>query len=147
MLGLFWLGMLVGMIVIELVTLGLTTIWFAGGALAAFLVNLAGGGLLLQILVFFLVSIVMLIFTRPLAQKYININRVKTNAESLIGNTGIVTDEIDNLRENGAVKINGQEWTARAVDGSRIEKDKIVIIEDINGVKLMVKERKMEVEK
>ena len=109
-----WLVLLVIFLAVELATMGLTTIWFAGGALAAFLVSLAGGSLTLQVVVFIAAAVILLIFTRPFAVKYINQNRVKTNADSLIGETAVVTEAIDNLAGAGQVRVNGQIWTARS---------------------------------
>lgn len=142
--GIVWLAILIIMVVIEIVTLGLTTIWFAGGALVAFISSLLGAGLPIQIVLFILVSLLLLLGTRPLAVKYFNKDRVKTNAESLIGTVGIVMQEIDNLHAQGMVQVNGQEWTARSTDDTVIEKGKEVLIEEIRGVKLIVKEKKME---
>lgn len=142
--GIVWLAILIIMVVIEIVTLGLTTIWFAGGALVAFIASLLGAGLPIQVVLFILVSLLLLLGTRPLAVKYFNKDRVKTNAESLIGTVGIVMQEIDNLHAQGMVQVNGQEWTARSTDDTVIEKGKEVLIEEIRGVKLIVKEKKME---
>lgn len=145
MMGIIWLAILVVMVIIEIITLGLTTIWFAGGALVAFVASLLGAGLPVQIVLFVVVSFLLLLGTRPFAMKYFNKDRVKTNAESLIGTCGIVLEEIDNLHASGTVQVNGQEWSARSVDDSPISKGKEVQIEEISGVKLIVKEKeKME---
>lgn len=137
--GIFWLAVLIIMAVIEIVTLGLTTIWFAGGALVAFIASLLGAGLPIQIILFIVVSLLLLIGTRPIAVKYFNRDRVKTNAESLIGDSGIVKEEINNLQATGMVQVNGQEWSARSADDTIIEAGKEVLIEEISGVKLIVK--------
>lgn len=137
--GLFWLIVIVVMAIIEIITLGLTTIWFAGGALVAFLANLFGAGLPVQIVLFIVVSFLLLAFTRPFAVKYINKGKVPTNAESLIGKSAIVLEEINNLKAQGAASVNGQEWTARSVEDTVIAKDTVVEIVEIKGVKLMVK--------
>ncbi len=139
--GIFWLAVLIIMAVIEIVTLGLTTIWFAGGALVAFIASLLGAGLPIQIILFIVVSLLLLIGTRPIAVKYFNRDRVKTNAESLIGDSGIVKEEINNLQATGMVQVNGQEWSARSADDTIIEAGKEVLIEEISGVKLIVKEK------
>lgn len=138
-----WMILLVMFLITEFVTLGLTTIWLAGGALAAFFVSMAGGSLGIQILVFLVVTIVLLIVTRPFAVKYINQNRVKTNADSLIGKTAVVTEKIDNLAGTGQAQVAGQFWTARAKeeDGIILEGTRVKIVE-ISGVKLMVEPQK-----
>ena len=92
-----WLVILAVLLGIEIATLGLTTIWFAGGALIAFLVSLTGAPLWSQIAVFIAVSVLLLIFTRPIALKYMKKGASKTNVDSIPGQTGIVTHTIDNL--------------------------------------------------
>lgn len=138
-IGIIWLAIIVVMAIIEIITLGLTTIWFAGGALVAFIASLFGVSLPIQIVLFVIVSLVLLAFTRPFAVKFVNKNRTRTNAESLIGKSAIVLEDINNLKAEGAVSVNGQEWTARAADDTVITKDTVVEIVEIKGVKLMVK--------
>lgn len=136
-----WLALLVVLLAVEAVTLGLATIWFAGGALAGFILAIAGAGILLQIAVFCIVSVVLLLITRPAAVRWLNKDRIKTNAQSLVGDTAIVTEPIDNVENSGQVQVRGQYWTARAAeDCGTIQAGKRVIIKKISGVKLIVKE-------
>lgn len=136
----FWLVLLILCIGIEVLTLGLTTIWFAGGALVAAFATLLQAPIFVQIILFFLVSLLMLFFTRPIAVKYFNRDRVKTNVESMVGRQAIVTSEIDNLQAAGQVTVNGQEWSARSSDDRiRIPVGAVVIVVAINGVKLIVR--------
>ncbi len=139
MTTIYWLVGFVVLIGIEAATMALTTVWFAGGALAACLCSLAGAGIKVQLVVFVAVSFVLLIFTRPFAAKYINKSAPKTNADSLVGKKARVTEDIDNDAGTGAAVVGGQEWTARAYTPSRSYKtgDMVTIIE-IKGVKLMV---------
>lgn len=139
-ISIIWLVVLAILLVIEFLTLGLTTVWFAGGALVAFLVSLAGGPLWLQLLLFIAVSVVLLLFTRPLAVKYLNKDVQKTNVDSIPGQKGIVTATIDNLKAEGQVTIQRMEWTARAKNGNTIEKGKVVRVTAVEGVKLIVEE-------
>ncbi len=134
-----WLAVFVLLIVIELATTGLTTIWFAGGAVAGFIASMLGANVVIQAVVFFVVSIVLLIFTRPFAVRYINSNKTKTNIDGLIGQEALVLEEINNIRETGCARLEGKEWTARSVDDSVIPADTVVIVERIEGVKLIVK--------
>lgn len=135
----FWLALFIVLILIEIATLALTTVWFAAGALTATFISLAGGPLWLQIVLFVLISLVLLFFTRPYAVKYFNKGRVKTNLDEIIGKQVIVTEEINNLKGQGEVVINGLPWTARSAnDGCVIEKDRLVVINAINGVKVIV---------
>lgn len=136
-----WLILLILLILIEIATLGLTTIWFAGGALIAFIAALLGFDFVVQIILFFILSVILLIFTRPVAVKYFNSNRVPTNTESLIGTRAKVTEAIDNISNQGTVLINGLEWTARATDNRIIPAGAIVKIVKITGVKVIVEEQ------
>lgn len=139
-----WLILFIVLLVIEIFTMGLTTIWFAGGALAALLMAVIGFGLLVQAVVFLAVSVILLVMTRPIAVKYFNTERQKTNAESLIGLQAVVLQDVDTLHASGLVEVNGQEWSAKTdeADGY-IPKDSIVSIEGIQGVKLIVKAKEV----
>lgn len=137
----FWLVLFVILLIIEILTMGLTTIWFAGGALVAFVLAFVGFELPVQIIAFLLVSIALLIVTRPIALKFFNQERQKTNAESLIGQKAVVLETIDTLHGVGRVEVNGMEWSAKTDEPeSIIENGKVVVIEGIQGVKLIVKE-------
>ena len=137
--AIFWLALMIVLIIIEFATIGLFTIWFAAGALAAEIVSLFKGPLWLQIALFIVVSVVMLIYTRPFAMKYINRNRTKTNVDSMVGRQGIVTKPIDNIRGEGQVVVQGMEWTARSEKDDMIfDLDDIVEVRAVSGVKLIV---------
>lgn len=138
---LMWLIIVAVLLIVEAITVGLTTVWFAGGALVACIAAWLGFGIVVQILLFFGVSVVLLIFTRPLALRYMNRGVEKTNAESLLGTRAVVTQSIDNLAQTGQVRINDIDWMARsAEEGIKIPEKAIVEILDIQGVKLIVKE-------
>ena len=139
-----WLVILVALVVIELLTMGLTTVWFAGGALVATLASLLHLPVILQIILFLVVSALLLYFTRPIAVKYFNKDRVRTNAESLVGRQAIVISEIDNLQGIGQVNVGGMEWSARTkADGTVLPVGTVVIVLAIDGVKLIVEEKVM----
>lgn len=136
----FWLVLFVVLLIIEIFTMGLTTIWFAGGALVAIVLSFVGFGLPVQIIAFLLVSIALLVLTRPIALKFFNQERQKTNAESLIGQKAYVIETIDTLHGVGRVEINGMEWSAKTEDRMEtLESGTLVVIEGIQGVKLIVK--------
>ena len=138
MSAMYWLIIMLVLIVIEIATLGLTTIWFAGGCLAAFVTSVAGGSPVLQVMVFFIVSLILLFATRPIAVRYLNKGRTRTNVDSLIGQRAVVTKTIDNLKAEGEAEVNGQTWSARAAEeGHRIEAGTVVEICRISGVKLI----------
>ncbi len=141
-----WLVVFVACIVAEIISMGLTTIWFAGGALIAAVAAVIGTPLWIQILLFAVVSLVLLYFTRPIAVKYFNKDRVKTNAESLVGKQAIVISEIDNLQGIGQVTVGGQEWSARTTGGGiTLPVGSVVTVRSISGVKLMVEEKKQNI--
>ncbi len=136
----FWLVLLIVAIVAEVMTMGLTTIWFAGGALVAILAAVLHAPIWLQIVLFFLVSLLLLAFTRPVAVKYFNKDRVRTNVESMVGRQAVVTGEIDNIQGIGQVTLSGQEWSARSTDDRvRIPVGSVVDVVSVSGVKLIVK--------
>lgn len=139
-----WLVVLCVLLLIEIITLGLTTIWFAGGALVAFLVSLLGVNWVIQIVLFVVISIVLLIFTRPVAIRFLNNKRVATNVDSLIGKEARVTEKINNINGTGTIIVNGQEWTARAIDDANYEIGDQVVIKQISGVKALVTSKKEE---
>lgn len=137
----FWLIVFVACIAIEIITMGLATVWFAGGALVAAIGAAFGAPLLLQIILFTAVSLILLFSTRPIAVKYFNKDRVKTNAESLVGRQAIVISEINNLQGIGQVTVGGHEWSARSIkEGVTLPAGSVVMIRAISGVKLMVED-------
>ena len=142
---LIWLGALAVLLVAEAVTAGLTTIWFAGGALVAAVAAYFGAGSVLQFILFLVVSCMLLILLRPIAVRYFNKETTTTNAASLIGKNAVVIQEISNLDQTGKVRINDIEWTARTVqDGQKIPAGAVVNIREIRGVKLIVEKSEEE---
>ena len=136
-----WLAILAVLLVTEAITAGLTTIWFAGGALVAAVASYFGAGLITQLMLLLCVSLVLLIFTRPAAVKFMNKGVTKTNAESLIGRKAVVIQTIDNLAQTGQVRISDIEWMARtSSDGIVLPEKAVVIVKEIQGVKLIVEE-------
>ena len=142
-----WLAVLVVCVGIEIATMGLTTIWFAGGALVSAILAALNAPLWLQIVAFFVVSLILLYLTRPVAVKYFNKDRVKTNVESLIGRQAIVISEIDNLQGIGQVTVGGQEWSARSVkDDVQLPVGSVVVVRSVSGVKLIVEDKDLSAE-
>lgn len=135
---LFWLVVAVAFVIVEAMTMGLTTIWFAGGAIAALIVALLHGNMAVQIIVFFVVSILLLIPTRKLFVKKLQTGTEKTNVDALIGMTAVVTAEIRPFHM-GTVKLSGQEWSAVCKDETQvISEGSKVKVEAIEGVKAVV---------
>ena len=142
-----WLAVLVVCVGLEIATMGLTTIWFAGGALVSAILAALNAPLWLQIVAFFVVSLILLYLTRPVAVKYFNKDRVKTNVESLIGRQAIVISEIDNLQGIGQVTVGGQEWSARSVkDDVQLPVGSVVVVRSVSGVKLIVEDKDLSAE-
>ncbi len=138
----FWLILFILLSMIEIATMGLTTIWFATGALVATIASVFGANSIVQAILFIVVSVIMLIFTRPIAVKYFNKNRTKTNVESLIGEQAVIISDIDNLQGTGQALVRGQEWMARSEqEDGLIKTGAVVEIVAVQGVKLIVKEK------
>lgn len=141
----YWLIALIVFLVIEAATLGLATIWFAGGALVALIAAMCGAGLGIQVASFLVVSLVLLIFTRPFAVRFLSKDTLKTNVDRVIGMEGVVTEEISNLAGTGKVSLGGNIWTARTEnEGGTIPVDAVVAVLRVEGVKLIVKVQEKE---
>lgn len=134
-----WLILIVAFVAVEAGTVALTSIWFASGAVVALLLSIMGVHVVIQIVAFLAVSALLLVFTRPLAQKYLNSKRVPTNADRVIGMTGIVTAPINNLEGEGEVHLDGKRWTARSESGGIIAEGQRVEVLRIEGVKVIVR--------
>ena len=135
---LFWLAVLVACLIAEAATVTLASIWFAAGALAAILTVQLHGSFAVQTAVFFAVSIIFLVLLRPFARKMLKPKIVKTNADALIGTTGVVLTEIDNTQAQGQVKLEAMEWTARSTSGEVIPAGAKIRVDRIEGVKVYV---------
>ena len=134
---LMWLVALILFGIAEAATVGLVSIWFAVGTIPALIVSALGGPVWLQVLLFLAVSITMLALLRPFVRK-ISGPQTRTNADRHIGQTAIVTEEIDNLAETGAVKLDGVIWSARSEDGDHIPLGSVITVKRIAGVKVFV---------
>lgn len=133
-----WLALIVVFLIVEGATAGLASIWFAFGALIALAGELLHAPLWLQIALFIVASVAALLVTRPLARKYVNPKIQPTNADMVIGVEARVTERIDNIEGTGAVAVGGKIWTARSAAGELIEKDSLITVRKIEGVKLIV---------
>jgi len=136
-----WFIVFLMFFVMELITMGLTTVWFAIGALVGFIFALIGLPVWSQCVVFVVVSTVILIFMRPFALKFINNKSIKTNVDTMKGKTGKVVKEINNVEGKGEILVEGLEWTARTENGEVLEKGTMVTIVRIEGVKAIVKKQ------
>ena len=135
---LFWLVLLIVFVVAEALSTTLVSIWFAVGALITLIVSVFNVSAYIQVGTFLVVSLILLLATRPFAKKFLDPKITKTNFDRIIGDFGIVEEEINNLEGTGAVKIKGTTWTARSSDDSIIPEKATVKIERIEGVKVFV---------
>ncbi len=134
-----WLVIVAVMLVIEIFTMGLTTIWFSIGALAAAAATGLGAPLGIQILLFVVVSLLVMFLVRPFAMRMVNREHMKTNIDAVVGEQAVVQETIDNRKEQGKVVFRGVDWMARSTDNTLIPEGELVEIEEISGVKLVVK--------
>jgi len=133
-----WLGLIVAFFIIEAFTMDLFGVWFIFGALASFITALFISNVGFQIIIFFIVSFSLLLFTRPVAKKYFTPRKVRTNIDRIIGQKAMVLKSIKPL-QNGEVKVDGKIWTAYAETDGEIKEGDIVVIVSIQGAKLFVK--------
>lgn len=133
-----WLVLMVVFLIAESQSVTMVSLWFAAGALGALIAELCGAELWLQIVIFFAVSIVLLASLRPIARKYFTPKITKTNVDSIVGQTGLVTADIDNISAHGQVKLGAMEWTARSTSGENIPQGTLVKVDKIEGVKAFV---------
>lgn len=134
-----WLGLMLMLLAIEGLTLSLTTLWFALGSLIAWVAAALGLPLWAQVFTFLLVSSVSLYYTRPIAMKYLKIGTQKTNVDLLIGELGIVTEDIVPIQSSGQVKVKGQVWSAKTDNNISILSGENIQIIRVEGVKLVVR--------
>lgn len=134
---LLWLVITVVLAIVEIASFNLVTIWFAGGATAAMIAAMFHLPMWAQLILFAFVTTVLLVSTRPFTKKMMA-KKTPTNSDRIIGMVGIVTEEINNIRETGAVKADGKVWSARSMDNRIIPEGVTVEIHEIRGVKVIV---------
>ena len=133
-----WLAVIVLCVVIEALTLDLCAIWFAVGGVAALVAASLSLEVVTQLIIFVLFSAVLLVLMRPFCRRFLKTKKEPTNADRIIGETAYVTEQIDNIRETGAVKVLGSDWSARSRDDSIIPSGAKVKVVEIRGVKAVV---------
>ena len=136
----FWLIAAGVFFIIEMATVGFLVFWLGIGSLLAMVTSFATDSFIIQLIVFLITSTLLLVFTRPLVNKFIKVPKeIKTNAYSIIGKKGIFISKINNIEGNGQVKIDGDVWSAKSIDDTDIPKDTEIEIVEIDGVKAVVK--------
>ena len=125
---------------IEMITVGFFVFWFGIGALIAMITSfIIPDNIFIQVLVFTISSIILLFLTKPLVDKFTKKDKkIETNAYSIIGKKGIVTQDINTTIGVGQIKVSGEVWSAKTIDGSNIEKGSEISIIKIDGVKAVV---------
>ncbi|MGI6206522.1 MAG: NfeD family protein [Anaerovoracaceae bacterium] len=134
-----WIAAAVVFIIIEAITLGLTSIWFAVGSVASAVTAMFTDNIIIQLAVFVAVSLVLVLITRPIAIEKVNRKTVATNVESLIGRTAYAFTDITR-EDGGQIKLEGTVWSAvPSADSQEIKKGDTVKILEVKGVKLIVR--------
>lgn len=134
-----WLGIMIILLLAEAATVGLTTIWFAAGALAAMVLCALGVGAFGQWTVFFVVSLVLLYFTRPIALKWMTPHKLRTNYENAVDKTVRITERVDNIAETGTAVLNGQGMDGEEQqDDVTLEPGELATVAAVEGVKLIL---------
>lgn len=133
-----WLGAAVVFALVEMMTYNLVTIWFALGAVGAFILSLFSVPLWVQVTGFVFISAILLVFTKPLVKRKLDAKKIPTNADRVIGAEALVTQSIDPVNGAGLVKVLGQVWSAKSEDESCIAEGEKVTVKQIQGVKLVV---------
>lgn len=136
--AMIWLLLIVVFLIAEAATVTMVSLWFAAGALAAMLASLTGGSIAFQVTVCLAVSVLAVAALRPLVRKHITPKLTRTNVDSVIGTTGFVTEDIDNVSAQGQVKLGSMYWTARSTSGASLSKGTLIRVDRIEGVKVFV---------
>ena len=136
----FWLAIMVGLIIFEAMTAQIVALWFIGGSLVSLILAIFNVHIAIQIAAFLIVSIALMIFINPILKKLNKNKELKTNAEELTEEVGLVVKDIP-TDDIGEVKVKYQIWNAISENNEPIEKGKKVSIVKIEGNKLVVKEK------
>lgn len=136
--NIIWIVAVVLFIVLESVTYQLVSIWFVFGSIGGLIAALCGANFYVQFGVFLSVSLLMLIFLRPVSMKLVKRQDFKSNADGLIGQSVLITEEVSNIKGTGQGKVRGMVWTVRSEEDKTIETGSVVTIKKIDGVKLIV---------
>ncbi|MCL2859069.1 MAG: NfeD family protein [Oscillospiraceae bacterium] len=138
-LSIIWLILAGVFFIAEIFTLGFFICWLGVGALLAMVVSFFTDSIIIQIVVFVISSIILIFSTKPLVKRFVDRKTIPTNKDSLIGKKGLVIHQIDPIKSKGQVKLNGEVWSAKSKDNTVIEVGKEVEVEEVIGVKLVVK--------
>ena len=135
--GIFFIG--------EIMTVGFLLFWFGIASLISMVVSFFTSNLVIQMVVFLVSSVILILATKPFVKKFMNKKNIATNAYSLIGKTGLVIQEIDNVKCIGQIKVGGEVWSAQSEDNSVIPVNTEIELTKIDGVKAIVKPIKISI--
>ena len=135
---LVWIAAVVLFGIVEAATVNMVSIWFVGGSLAALVCDLLGVNVWIQIAAFLVTAGILLAALRPFVRKFVSPNKTATNADMAIGRQAYLTETVDNLRGTGALKLDGKVWSVRSANDTVLEKDTLVTVVKMEGVKLYV---------
>lgn len=135
---LVWLALMIGFSALEIATVNMVSVWFAGGALAGMVAQLFGASVPVQLTVFLLVSALLVACLRPFVRKYVAPKKIRTNADMVLGQEAYLTETVDNLKGTGTLKLGGKVWTVRSVSDTVLEQGTLVRVVKLEGVKLLV---------
>ena len=133
-----WVAVIVIAAILEGMSAQLISIWFVGGGIAGMIAQLCGASVWLQVLIAAVVTLVLLLATRPLVKKFLQNKETHTNADRVVGQTAVVPEDIATLAAHGRVEVLGNDWAARSTENVRIQKGTKVQVVRIEGVKLIV---------
>ena len=134
----FWIGMIIVLTIMEILSINLTTIWYVVSAIVALILSFLGVDFIVQFGVFVLLGTILLITTKPMLTRLLSVNEVKTNLDRVIGMEGIVTEKISKF-ELGEVKVDGKKWSA--ISDTDIDVGTTIVVLSIDGVKLKVRKK------
>lgn len=135
---LVWLALMIGFSALEIATVNMVSVWFAGGALAGMVAQLFGASVPVQLTVFLLVSALLVACLRPFVRKYVAPKKIRTNADMVLGQEAYLTETVDNRKGTGTLKLGGKVWTVRSVSDTVLEQGTLVRVVKLEGVKLLV---------
>lgn len=138
-LNIIWILAVVAFVILEAVTYQLVSIWFVFGAVSGMIAAVCGANFYIQMAVFIIVSLIFLAVLRPVSMKLVKRQDFKTNADGLLGENVLITQEVSNIKGTGQGKVNGMVWTVRSDDDETVPVGTVAEIKRIEGVKLIIK--------
>lgn len=140
-LTVIWIIGIIAFVILEAVTYQLVSIWFAFGAIGGLIAAALGTDFYIQMTIFLIISLICILCLRPFSVKILKPRNEQTNVDAMVGKDVLITDEVDNVKGLGSGKLDGKMWSVRSADDSIIPSNSTVVVEKIEGVKLIVKRK------